>query len=171
MSQCDRKASPSAAGRRARPGTDGGRRGGSGREALGGSTPLGLQPAAHAPSAWPHSVRFCARPGFFNCLGSFFCNWRFECGRRGLQGMHSRPLQTTYCISSTSSPQLALSVSFSQRRTGPNRDMPQPELARPTRAGEKRAHDSSALKPIGGASASERKTSKGTSTLGGVVHV
>jgi hypothetical protein len=34
--------------------------------------------------------------------------------------------------------------------------MPQPELARPIRAGEKRAHDSSALKPIGWAIASGR---------------
>src|SRR5277367_5517462 len=31
---------------------------------------------------------------------------------------------------------------------GPNRDMPQPELAKPIRAGEKRADDSSALRPI-----------------------
>jgi Domain of unknown function (DUF4337) len=45
------------------------------------------------------------------------------------------------------------------------RDMPQPELARPTRAGEKRAHDSSALKPIGWAGAPERlwKITEGSS--------
>ena len=25
----------------------------------------------------------------FNCLGSFFCNWRFDCGRRWSQPTHS----------------------------------------------------------------------------------
>ena len=171
MSQCDRKASPSAAGRRARPGTDGGRRGGSGREALGGSTPLGLQPAAHAPSAWPHSVRFCARPGFFNCLGSFSATGDSSAGDADCKGCiavrRTKYILCLFYIIAAVSPERLLFTppNMGLTATCHSRNLPD----RPGQA--KSANDSSALKPIGGASASERKTSKGTSTLGGVVHV